>query len=251
MLLKRRIIFSILFIAVFGLAQAAWCKVKIATGEYPPFTTEALEDKGFFSAIVKAAFNEVGEEVEFSFLPWKRCEHLVKKGDYFAAIPYAKSEKREKEFDFSDEAYMSIELIYYYEPKNDLSSFNYSEYSDLKSFNIAGIHGYYYVDPMKKLGLKMDSTPNELMAFKKLIAGRVDIILMDQITGMSIIKKNFPNEGQNIKTVKNPSNSSNSFLMISRKYPKAKELTDKFNQGLKKIQENGIYDDILKRHNLL
>ncbi len=251
MLLKRSLIISVLFIAVLGLSQTSWCKVKIATGEYAPFTTESLEDKGFFSAIVTAAFKEMGEEVEFTFFPWKRCEIVLKKGEFFAAIPYAKSEDREKVFDFSDIAHVTEELLYYYEPKNDLSSFNYTKYSDLKPYKIAGMLGYYYVDPMKKAGLKVDSTPNEILAFKKLIGGRVDIVPIDQIAGMALIKENFSKESHNIKTIKNPFSTSYSFLMISRKYPDAKALTEKFNKGLKIIKENGIYNEILKRHNLL
>ncbi len=99
--------------------------------------------------------------------------------------------------------------------------------------------------------MSLDSTPNEISAFKKLISGRVDIIPLDKITGMTLIKENFPNELANIKTVKTPITTSYSFLMISRKYPDAKALTEKFNMGLKKIQENGTYDAILKKHNLL
>ncbi len=251
MRLKRFILLSVLCIAVLGLTQTSWSEVKIATGDYPPFTSETMDGKGFFSEIVTAAFKEMGEEVSYSFFPWKRCESVVQKGDFFAAIPYSKSEEREKIFDFSDIGHVSEELLFYYAPQNDLSSFNYTKYSDLKPYKIAGMLGYYYIEAMKKEGLKLDNTPNEIAAFKKLIGGRVDLIPIDKTTGMTLIKENFPNELANIKTVKNPLGASYSLLMISRKYPDAKALTEKFNMGLKKIQENGIYDAILKKHNLL
>ncbi len=251
MRLRRFIILSVLCIAVLGLTQTSWSEVKIATGDYPPFTSETMDGKGFFSEIVTAAFKEMGEEVSFSFFPWKRCESVVQKGDFFAAIPYSKSEEREKIFDFSDIGHVTEELLFYYAPQNDLSSFNYTSYSDLKPYKIAGMLGYYYVEAMKKAGLKLDNTPNEIAAFKKLISGRVDLIPIDKTTGMTLIKENFPKELANIKTVKNPLGASYSLLMISRKYPDAKALTEKFNMGLKKIQENGTYDAILKKHNLL
>ncbi len=250
MSLKRLISISVLCIAVFGFSQTSWSKVKIATGEYPPYTTETLEDKGFVSAIVVAAFKEMGEEVEFKFFPWKRCEKVVEKGEFFAAIPYSKSEDREKEFDFSDIVHVTEEFLYYYKPKNDFSSFNYTGYSDLKPYKVAGVLGYYYVDPMKKKGINVDSTPNEISAFKKLIAGRVEFVPFDIITGSTLIREHFANESDNIKTVKNPIATSYSFLMISRKYPDAKALTEKFNRGLIIIKEKMIYNDIMKRHNL-
>jgi polar amino acid transport system substrate-binding protein len=38
--------------------------------------------------------------------------------------------------------------------------------------------------------------------------------------------------------------------MISRDYPNAEALTQVFNEGLKKIKDNGTYQDILERYEI-
>ena len=49
--------------------------VLIATTDWPPYTTPARPDQGASSAVLRAAFQAVGHEVRFEFLPWARAVH--------------------------------------------------------------------------------------------------------------------------------------------------------------------------------
>jgi len=40
-------------------------------------------------------------------------------------------------------------------------------------------------------------------------------------------------------------------LLVSAKYPKSAEILQKFNEGLKKIKSNGVYDIIAKKYGLV
>ena len=43
--------------------------VKIATGDWPPFISDKLKDRGFMAQTIEAAFQKEGLKVEWSFVP--------------------------------------------------------------------------------------------------------------------------------------------------------------------------------------
>ncbi len=68
----------IVWIIIIMSATSVWAEtITLVTGEFPPFTSEALEHRGFSAEIVSAVFQEMGKEVEYKFYPWRRCEELV------------------------------------------------------------------------------------------------------------------------------------------------------------------------------
>ncbi len=67
--------------------------VRIANGEYAPYFSEDLKHYGVGSRIVKAAFAEVGINVDYVFRPWERGyrnRNLLR--DYFFSSPSRKKD---------------------------------------------------------------------------------------------------------------------------------------------------------------
>lgn len=59
--------------------------VKIATGDFPPWTSESLPHGGFINRVVSSAFKLSGVDVEFHYLPWKRALEATKVGQFHAS----------------------------------------------------------------------------------------------------------------------------------------------------------------------
>ena len=85
---------------------------------------------------------------------------------------------------------------------------------------------------------------------KRLQAGRVDLVPMDELVGWAMLKNIAPNELADFDTLKKPINVSELHLMISKSYPNANEIREKFNVALKTIKRNGVYSRILKKYNI-
>jgi polar amino acid transport system substrate-binding protein len=77
--------------------------VIFVTSAYEPYVIdEGKVIKGVFPDIVNAVFHELDIKIEFIFMPWKRGEITVKKGEAFATFPYLITEQRAGNFYFSD-----------------------------------------------------------------------------------------------------------------------------------------------------
>lgn len=249
--MKRLVIFFSLLVFCFWAINSFGAEktVKLVTGEWEPYSGKNMEGKGFVAEIVTAAFNEMGIEAQITFLPWKRCEYMLKKGTAFAAFPYLKTAEREKTFDFSDEVGNSNMRLFYLKT-NIKQEVDWNTFADLKKYRIGGTLGYWYEKDFREAGLNVDYAATDEVSLKKLYEGRMDILAMDELLGWHYIKKLYPNDLRKFETVKKPLKVDKLRLLISRKYPDAAELKDKFNIGLSTIKTNGVLAGILKKYNI-
>ena len=222
--------------------------VVIATGEYPPYTSENLDDNGFSAEIVRSAFAEEGISVKYEFMPWKRCEASVENGDYYGAIPYLKTEERLKAFSYSDPFYISRSSFFFM--KDSFSEVEYSKLEDLKKYAIAGTAGYYYEKMFTDAGLNIEYSDDAKSSLKKLHAGRVDLFPEDDLAAWAMIKELFPGEEGKFAASSRPFNEDPHYVMVSKKFQGAEDITAKFNSGLQKLKASGKYDVIMKKYGL-
>lgn len=223
-------------------------KVSLVTGEWPPYTTETMSHYGVFTEIVTKTFEEINRTPEYKFLPWKRCELLVKFDKAWAAFPYAKNKERSKIYDFSEIVLASRSKFFFLKKRKLLDDWN--SLQDFKPYSVGGVLGYYYEEIYREAGLKIDYAPTEYANVKKLERGRIDFMSMDERAGWSLIRKTFPADVHRFDTLPKPFTTYPLRMMILKSNPGSKRLLKEFNEGLKRIQDNGTYASILKKHGL-
>ncbi len=62
-------------------------ELPLATGEWPPYTSEHLEGDGFFTELITASVHEMGMTPKYSFYPWARGEMKTLDGEVFGTFP--------------------------------------------------------------------------------------------------------------------------------------------------------------------
>jgi polar amino acid transport system substrate-binding protein len=172
---------------------------------------------------------------------------LIEEGDAFAAFPYVKNADREKTFLFSDPVASTTGKLFYYKPNFKSKTTTFAKYEDLKPFNIGGVIGYWYVDVFKKANLKTDYAPKEEVTLTKLVEGRVDLIVLDEVQGWTLIKQLYPDKVDQFGVFTKNLNEDPLFLMVSKKYPNSKAVLEKFNKGLKSAKDKGLIAAIKKK----
>jgi len=222
-------------------------KVKLATGEWVPFTSEGLENYGFFTEIISEVFKEMGVEAEYVFYPWRRCYDSVKKGKAWAAFPYSYTEERAKEVLYSDQIAYSTTKFFYYKNNKD---YEYETLEDLRPYKLGGVIGYFYEKLLNKAGLEVDYVPKELNAIEKLMVRRIELLPLNELVGWHLIKKHFSDEENNFGTLEKAFSRDALHLIVSKKYPDTRELLKEFNAALKRVKENDTYKSILKKYNI-
>ena len=242
----------VLSVCVFGMLStgAAETTLIIATGEYPPYISER-KDESFLTDVFESVGKEMGVTFVFKFMPWKRCELALEELTAWGAIPYAPTPEREQKFYYSDPLYFRQSVFFAHSVDEKKPQIPYATLTDLKGYRIGGVLGYYYEQPFREAGLKVEYVSTEEQNFKKLGTGRVDLAPADEVLGWYFIKKLFPPEEKDaFFTLPTPLSTGGDFLITSKQYPETQTLLANFNRALKMIKENGVYQKILEQYGI-
>ncbi len=231
-------------------ARAATRVLVIATGEIPPYVSERPEDS-FLSELFDAIGPEMGARFEFRFMPWRRCELALDELSAWGAVPYVPTAEREKKYLFSAPLYTKQTKLFYYSPSGRPPLARFEQLSELRPLRIGGVRGYYYEQMFHEAGLQLDFALSEEQNFRKLRAGRVDLVPALEPVGWELIRRLFPpEEARFFNTVSTPLHVGFNFLMSSRRYPQTPDLLEQFNSALDKLRRNAVYKQIAERHGL-
>lgn len=226
-------------------------EVVFATGEWLPFTSKKLPDYGVATVLVSAICKAGGIEPVYQFYPWKRAELKVARGDLFAAFPYAISEERKATFDFSDVLFYGVNVFVYYQKQlKSALPLTYQNLEDLHGYRIGCISGSFLYPLLEKAGLRYEPTTTLDQSIKKLVAGRIDLIIDNRDVIFDAIQRLYPDEISYFKVLPKPLEKTPTALLVSRTYPDSKTILEKFNKGLSIIKQNGEYDRIINEYKI-
>jgi polar amino acid transport system substrate-binding protein len=218
--------------------------LKIATGEYAPYSGEDIPGLGISTKIVKTVFQEINQDIVIEFMPWNRVMNNLKSARISGSFPWTKNDERE------------IDMLYS-EPINELNIFLFKKKNksfpndDLTKKTMCIPSGWdllVYTEVTEKFNVKI-TRPVDLESCMRMLAkDRVDFLLISEKVGKNAIEKQFGKdsliEGTPIKYF---TKKINLYFIIPKKYPHAKKLLQDFNMGLAKIKINGIYDKIVEK----
>lgn len=218
------------FILCFSPLSQARESIPLATGEWAPFTTQQQPDKGFVTRLVNDVFSRMGVEADVSFYPWKRCYSMVLAGAAWGAFPYSWTEERASEVLFSDPISYS-DTAWFHVDAPPLE--HYEKLEDMKGVRIGGVAGYFYEEALRKANLEVEFAPDEVSIFRMLLAGRVDVVIMNQLVAQRIIREHFPAQGGRVSMLSGLYSRDKLRMIVSPAYPDARNLLEAFNAALR------------------
>jgi polar amino acid transport system substrate-binding protein len=221
-------------------------RVKLVAGEWAPYVSEDLPDGGFAAEVIIYAFLAAGIETDLEFTPWQQCEELVRAGKVFGAFPHKRTPERLRFARFSEPIAMSKGVFFYM--KENISDLQFSALEDLAKYTIGGARGHFYESEFKRAGLTVEYASEAAISFKKLYIGLVDLVPENELVGWGLLQKFYPDELYKFGASRKSYNESSLHLMVSKQYPDSRNLLNRFNEGLKVIQDKGIYQRLLKKY---
>lgn len=247
----KSIVFSInflFFIVTFFLSSSAFsAEIHLVSCDWKPYAAEGLPDNGFTCEIISEAFKAKGHSVSFTFLPWRRAMHETERGTFNGCFSAYYNEDRARRFAMS-EPYITGPLVLC--SKNDLN-FTYTNLKDLKPFRVGTVIGYANTKEFDAANfIKKDPVVTDLQNLRKLLSGRVDLIIIDKYLAIYHLKNAPVLEGSisNVRFIDPPLKEQTVHIMFSKAVPFYKTTVHDFNQGLKAIKKNGVYEKILRKH---
>lgn len=229
-------------------AVLAEVSIKIASLAWEPYIGDEIKNNGYVGELIIKAFAIKGYNPEIVYLPWARAVMMTKTGCFEAYGPEYYSEDIKNDFFFSKE-FPGGPLGFFKMKKNRI---NYRRLEDLKPYSIGIVRGYVNTAEFDSAGyLKKEDVTNDEMNFRKLIAGRVDLIVCDKKVGEFIIRQHFKDRAGEIEFMSPPLEENKKlFLCVSKKIPGALKIIEDFNEGVRLLLEEESFEEMMKRNGL-
>lgn len=235
---------SILGLCLAGLVRAE--TVTIATGEFPPWTTESTRHGGFVNRVVAAAFARSGIEVKFTYMPWKRAEIETKLGRYDASGVWFASPASEIDFVLSTPISSHKEVFFHLKSKPFP---NWEALSDLHGIKLGATLGYTYTSDFWAMAqdgkINVEVAVRDVLNLKKVVVGRIDAFPLDEMSGWLLLSNTeffLPGIKDLFATAPRPLRVTPGYLRFPRHQPRTPYLVGKFNAGLLELKSDGSYD---------
>lgn len=221
-----------LFLCLFFLFNiTAKESVSVATLEWTPFAGKHLTNYGKSLERITNIFNSIDIDVNYKFLPWARALSSTEEGVYDAIAPIYLDAKRLENFYFS-EAIQKTPLVLIVKEKSTIQK--YTNIADLSKYIFGLVRGYNNtLEIDKDAKLKKEYSTDDLQNLKKLDSSRVDLVVIDlnvyeRLKKLHVFKSNF-------KVLMPYLDEKSLYVAFPKKNKRAKQLRDKFNEALKKL----------------
>ncbi|XXD89624.1 transporter substrate-binding domain-containing protein [Pseudomonas sp. Z4-7] len=162
-------------------------KLRIVTEPWAPYVYEengrALGLDYETTAIV---FKRLGVDVEWQFLPWKRCLAMLEQGLADGALDIFRSEERDSLLLYPSEPLSDVEFVMFYA---NARPHPFRTFDELDGLTVGTSPGYLYSQAFREsTRFKRETAPTHEANFGKLQLGRIDLLITDRRVGRHVLK---------------------------------------------------------------
>lgn len=220
--------------------------ISLTNGEWPPYQSAQFKYGGLLSRICSEAFAEVGVDVDYTYMPWKRALTVAEFAPYSGSFAWRRRADVEERFYYSDP--LMVEEIVFFHRKG--KTFEWVTLKDVGKLRVGASLGYLYNLPLAEAvdeaGGEMDIAPTELLCFQKLLRNRVDVVPSSLNVGYYLLQTHFlRGQADTVSHHPRPYLNDTLHLLISKKVKNGEALIQRFNSGLKTLKQDGRYDQYL------
>jgi polar amino acid transport system substrate-binding protein len=235
----RRALYIWLGLVLLCGAQAAE-RLRLASGDWPPYAGRQLPYEGSASRIIRAALAEQGIVVEFVYLSWPRGLEMARRGHLDGTILWTPTPERAVDFLFSDPVlYSEVMLLY----RQDSPLYGKPPRAP-QGYQIGLPHGYNYGEiPLLQTLLQQSGRPAVKIAddgqgIKALVQERIDLYPIDRHVGRWLLTK-LGKPAEVVQALEPPLRTEPLSVLLYRHKAGASSLQAALNAGLEKLRSSG------------
>jgi polar amino acid transport system substrate-binding protein len=162
-------------------------RLHIVTEPWAPYVyLENGKAKGIDYEITALVFQRLGIEVQWEFLPWKRCLAMLDKGEADGVLDIFLTSERDAQLLYPNEPLSEVEFVLF---SSNAHPHAFNRLEDLKGLTVGVSPGYFYGHEfMDATTFKREGAPTHEANFGKLVRGRVDLVITDRRVGERVIR---------------------------------------------------------------
>lgn len=235
------IVKTLLTLWVLGVCNVATAsRLLIVSESWAPYSF--ADEHGFHGLDYETAnsvFKRLGIDVEWQFLPWKRCLAMIENGQADGILDAYRTPEREASLVFPDEPMSRATLVMYY-AKAFPHPFNRVE--ELQGLTIGTLPGWIYYTGFNNATLfTREPGPSIEANFNKLLLGRIDLVITDPRVGNYVLKQ----MGTGDRIQQNPLVLGGGDLYLGlRKAPGMADLAQRFADELRRFKSDAGYQQL-------
>jgi polar amino acid transport system substrate-binding protein len=208
---------------------------ELATLEWPPYSGSYLDRQGYASEVVRQAFAASGMDTRLHFFPWERAIRSMKHHGYAGYTPEYYSETR-RDCLFSAPFPAGPLFLFQLRGRN----LHYTSLDDLRGLRIGTVSGYVNTDAFDSAEfLLKDPAVDDVSNLRKLLAGRVDVIVGDALTLRFLLTRELGLPAGTIEPLEPPLDNKSLHVCFNPQHPAAGDYISAFNRGLEQMRHNG------------
>ncbi len=232
-------------IILFFMANAAIAQTfKIMTEEYPPYNyTKDGQIAGISTEVMREILKRIGHPDNIEVFSWSRGYNLIQQNDNHILFSTTRTEKRENLFKWVGP--LALNKTVFFAKKG--SSVSIASMNDAKKVKRIGA----YNDAFGELLLKekgftnIDSVVDNKLNLKKLIGGRIDLWIINELTGIDIAREaGLAGKIESVFEVQ----KKQLYIAFSKKTPNT--IIEKWQKALDEIKSDGKYARILNKYGI-
>lgn len=254
--MEKRELRGYLFFALALLLQQdrAWAATyHCVSFEYPPLISQApgsAAPSGFAVELVERMFRQLGASVTVQLYPWERAMAKVRMGEADCIFTIYRYPDRELFLDYSEQL-VAAQIIYFYARKDAAIAFN-GNLDRLQGLRVGVVRQINYGPRFERARPKLaiDTAADIAMNFRKLAAGRVDLVPSNLATAQATLAlPAMREEAAAVAQLSPPVDIVPSFIAFSKRRHLA-TVRDQFDAALKKFKASPEYRHLLEKYGL-
>lgn len=163
-------------------------KLRIVTEPWAPYVYDDNgTPRGLDYETTVIVFQRLGIDVEWQFLPWKRCLAMLEQGQADGALDIFHSRERDAMLLYPEEPLSEVDFVLFYA---NARPHPFQTLDDLRGLTIGTSPGYLYGAQFSESTLfTQEPAPTHEANFGKLLRGRIDLLITDRRVGRHLLKE--------------------------------------------------------------
>jgi polar amino acid transport system substrate-binding protein len=230
-------------------AQEATKTLRLASLEWQPYSGSQILQEGWLSFVVDSAARRFGYQASIDHFPWTRAMQIGQKdADYTGYFPAYYTEERARHCHFSQMIGSSTLGLAHLQS----APLSWQSLEDLARLRIAVVAGYSngagFDEEVRAGKLKVDAAPNDMLNLRKLLAHRVDAVVIDKrvLRHLLMTEPSVSQERDKIAFHPKPLAELSLHVCFQRS-PAGREMQQAFNRALRSLPLARMEQDYFQR----